>query len=154
MHTLKWISFPGKQSNPVFRQDILRFTESRTVFWSNPWSCPKITFQTLWYVSYPRATEDIQFSQSVVHCAYIVVEGLLFLWYFVVLRSFSISSLALIYRPRILCFFCISMSTATLYLRQSLQQEVAALLENLWVYLPQTSIFFSQLKIVPIVQIE
>ena len=74
-----------------------------------------------------------------VHCAYIVVEGLLFLWYFVVRRSFSFSSQAL-YRPklslpelsfRILCFFCISMSKATLYPRQSLQQEVAALLENL-----------------------
>jgi len=29
---------PGWQTNPESRQDILRFPESRTVFWSNPGS--------------------------------------------------------------------------------------------------------------------
>ena len=32
------IPLPREQSNPDSRQDILRFRESRTVFWSNPGS--------------------------------------------------------------------------------------------------------------------
>ena len=32
------IPLPREQSNPESRQDILRFPESRTVFWSNPGS--------------------------------------------------------------------------------------------------------------------
>ena len=40
------VPLPGKQSNPGSRQDINRFPDSRTVFWSNP-EFPIITFQTL-----------------------------------------------------------------------------------------------------------
>ena len=31
-----WVPLPGEQSNPKSRQDICRFPDSRTVFWSNP----------------------------------------------------------------------------------------------------------------------
>ena len=36
------VPLPGQQSNPGSRQDIDRFPDSRTVFWSNPGSrdCP------------------------------------------------------------------------------------------------------------------
>ena len=38
------VPLPGQQSNPESPQDIYRFLDSRTVFWSN--GTPRIPFQT------------------------------------------------------------------------------------------------------------
>ena len=41
------VQLPGEQPNPGSRQDIYRFPDTRTVFWSNPRRIPRIPFQII-----------------------------------------------------------------------------------------------------------